>query len=102
MTYFLSILRQSLRYRWTVASSLACSLMVGILWGANIGTLYPLITIVLNGESLSSSLTRQIGESMTGFFQTLLDWEAVERCAEERAERTQPPASSKVIRRARR
>ncbi len=45
---------------------------------------------------------RQIGESMTGFFQTLLDWEAVERCAEERAERTQPPASSKVIRRARR
>ena len=62
-SFFLFIFRQSLRYRWTVAGSLGCSLMVGILWGANIGTMFPLVKIVFDGDSLNASLTRQIAES---------------------------------------
>ncbi|HWA98475.1 MAG TPA: ABC transporter transmembrane domain-containing protein, partial [Pirellulales bacterium] len=45
-------LRLALRHRWTFASSVVCALMIALFWGANIGTLYPIIEIALKGKSM--------------------------------------------------
>jgi ATP-binding cassette subfamily B protein/subfamily B ATP-binding cassette protein MsbA len=37
--------------------------MVGVLWSANIGTVYPVMKIVFYGESITTSLERQLDES---------------------------------------
>src|SRR5688572_3357984 len=57
---FLRVVRLSLRYRWTIAVSLITSLLVGLLWGLNITTLYPVMEVVFRGESLQSTLDGQI------------------------------------------
>ena len=63
MQAFYKLVRQALKYRLTVGLSLFCSLMVGLLWGANIGTLYPVIEVVFRGESMVQSVRRNIDES---------------------------------------
>ena len=37
--------------------------MVGLFWGANIGTLYPFVDVVFNGESVSKSFDRKIEQA---------------------------------------
>ncbi len=44
---------------------MACSLTVGVLWGANIGTLYPFVQIVFRGESLQQSVSQTLAEAET-------------------------------------
>jgi subfamily B ATP-binding cassette protein MsbA len=51
MKDFSRVLRLSLRYRFTIITSIACSLMVGVLWGGNIAALYPFVEVVFRGES---------------------------------------------------
>ncbi len=63
MTAFWKLIRQAFRYRLTIVLSFVCSLLVGLLWGANIGTLYPVIEVVFRGESLVQSVRRNIDES---------------------------------------
>ncbi|MEX2188335.1 MAG: ABC transporter ATP-binding protein [Pirellulales bacterium] len=52
MGNFVRTLRLALRYRWTVAGSLCCALIVAVLWGGNIGTLYPVVEVVFKGKRL--------------------------------------------------
>lgn len=52
--------RMALRYKFYLAAAMCCSLMVGILWGTNIGTLYPFIEVVFEGESIQTSLERKL------------------------------------------
>lgn len=52
MTNFSRALRLALRYRWTLAGIVCSSLMVAVLWGANLGTLSPIIAVVLKQRSL--------------------------------------------------
>ena len=63
MKNFLNVVRQTLRYRFTILASFACSLIVGMLWGANIGTLYPFIETVFHGESIAESIDRRVVQS---------------------------------------
>ena len=63
MRNLLRIIRSALKYRWTLAGCLFCSLAVGALWGANIGALYPVIDTVFHGESLDRALERKEAES---------------------------------------
>ncbi len=63
MRSFARAIRMALRFRFTLLASLACSLLVGILWGANIGTLYPFVEIVFQGESLQKSTARKLDEA---------------------------------------
>lgn len=65
MQDFWGICRRALKYRGTIIASFACSLLVGVLWGANIGTLYPLLEIVFSGESISESMDRKIAAADT-------------------------------------
>jgi ATP-binding cassette subfamily B protein/subfamily B ATP-binding cassette protein MsbA len=60
MGSFLRVVRMSLRYRWTIAVSLTSSLLVGLFWGLNITTLYPVMEVVFRGESLHSTLDGQV------------------------------------------
>ena len=44
------------------AGSVACALMIAVLWGGNIGTVYPIVEVAFRGESLPS-----MGRSWCGF-----------------------------------
>ena len=63
MFYFVKIVRHALKFRLTLAASFICSVMVGLFWGANIGTLYPFVDVVFNGESVSKSFDRKIEQA---------------------------------------
>ncbi len=60
MRNFGRILRMALRYRLTFAASALCALGVGVLWGANIGAVYPFVEVVFRGESLQQRVTEEI------------------------------------------
>ena len=45
-------LRMALRYRWSFIGSIVCSCFVAVLWGANLGAVYPFIEVVLHNKSL--------------------------------------------------
>ncbi|MDG2384997.1 MAG: ABC transporter ATP-binding protein [Pirellulaceae bacterium] len=42
----------SLRYRFTVVGTIVCALAVGVLWGGNIGAVFPFVEVVFRGQSL--------------------------------------------------
>lgn len=52
MHNFLRALRLALRYRWTVAGTVLSALCVALLWGGNIGVVYPVVEVVLKKQSL--------------------------------------------------
>jgi ATP-binding cassette subfamily B protein/subfamily B ATP-binding cassette protein MsbA len=60
MGNFARSVRLALRYYWTVAASALCALVVAALWGANIGTLYPVVEVVGNKQSLGQWVDRGI------------------------------------------
>ncbi len=63
MKNFVRALRLALRYRWTFAGSVACALAVALLWGANIGTVYPFVEVVFQGHSLREWVDDQIHDT---------------------------------------
>jgi subfamily B ATP-binding cassette protein MsbA len=52
MGNFGRVIRLSLRHRWTFILSVITALGVAVLWGANIGTIYPFAEIAFQGDSL--------------------------------------------------
>lgn len=52
MGNFARTLRLALRYRWTVVGAVCCAMIVAVLWGGNIGTLYPVVEVVFKGKRL--------------------------------------------------
>jgi ATP-binding cassette subfamily B protein/subfamily B ATP-binding cassette protein MsbA len=52
MKNFARALRLALHYRWTFAGSVVCALMIAVLWGGNIGTVYPIVEVSFQGQSL--------------------------------------------------
>ncbi|MCE9556585.1 MAG: ABC transporter ATP-binding protein/permease [Planctomycetes bacterium] len=52
MQNFKRSIKLCLRYRWTVVGGVLSALAVAILWGANIGTVYPFVEVVFKGQSL--------------------------------------------------
>ena len=59
MNNFGRTLRQALRYRATVAGTVICSLIVAVLWGGNIGALYPVVEVVFQDQSIGQYLQIQ-------------------------------------------
>ncbi|WDI40701.1 ABC transporter ATP-binding protein [Bremerella sp. P1] len=60
MNYLLLAIRHCVsRYRWSIIGSVICSLMVGFLWGANIGAVYPFAEIIFDGQSLHQWAERE-------------------------------------------
>ena len=63
MKNFLRATKLAFRYRWTVLGILASSLIVAIFWGANLGTVYPIVEVVLKGRSLPAWVDESIDEA---------------------------------------
>jgi ATP-binding cassette subfamily B protein/subfamily B ATP-binding cassette protein MsbA len=63
MKSFSRAVRIALRYRWTLVGAFVCSLLVGLLWGGNIGAVYPFVEIVSQNQSLRGWVDRQITDS---------------------------------------
>ncbi|QDU76661.1 putative ABC transporter ATP-binding protein [Bremerella volcania] len=60
MKYLLLAIRHCVsHYRWSIVGSIICSLMVGFLWGANIGAVYPFAEIIFDGQSLHQWAERE-------------------------------------------
>jgi ATP-binding cassette subfamily B protein/subfamily B ATP-binding cassette protein MsbA len=60
MKNFGRVLRLCLQYRFTVAASMICALLVGLLWGANIGTVYPFVQVAFEDRSLQQWIDNEI------------------------------------------
>ena len=63
MKNFVRVLRLALQYRFTLGASVACALGVAVLWGTNIGTLYPFVEVALRGESLQHWVSDKIDQA---------------------------------------
>ena len=56
-------LKMTLKYRWSLLGSFGCSLLVAILWGANLGAVYPFVEIVLQNKTLPEWAEQRIDQS---------------------------------------
>src|SRR5215208_5320817 len=80
MGNFGRVVRMALRYYWTVAASVVCSLVVAALWGANIGFLYPIVEVV----GMKQSLGTWVDESIVSAEKTIAEKTAVAKQLEAR------------------
>ncbi len=48
---FVRVLRMAIRYKLVFAASIGSALAVAVLWGANVGTVYPFVQVGLFGQS---------------------------------------------------
>ena len=60
MKPFFRAVSHSLRYRWTIAGAFCCSLMIALIWSASITTVFPIVKIVLEGETAISWVEHEI------------------------------------------
>ena len=60
MNHFVRVLRISARRRWAMSGVLFTSLLIAVLWGANISTLYPMVEVVFNGDSIADYVQKRM------------------------------------------
>lgn len=53
-------MRLAFHYRLSLAASAVCALGVGVLWGGNIGAVYPFVEVAFGGQSLQSRAEEEI------------------------------------------
>ncbi len=63
MRNFGRVLRIAARRKWSIAGIILTSMLIAILWGANIGTLYPLVEVVFKGDSLPGYAEKKLTEA---------------------------------------
>jgi len=79
MKNFVRVLRLALQYRLTLGASVACALGVAVLWGTNIGTLYPFVEVALRGESLQHWVSDKIDQAEQAAGEMTREIERLER-----------------------
>ncbi|MBS0209167.1 MAG: ABC transporter ATP-binding protein [Planctomycetes bacterium] len=62
MNDFGRALRLALKHRWTFAFSVACALIIAVLWGSNITTIYPVVEMTFQGKSSHQWTDERIAE----------------------------------------
>ncbi|HBV66441.1 MAG TPA: ABC transporter ATP-binding protein [Rhodopirellula sp.] len=65
MNNFGRVLKMAAQRRFALVGILFSSLIIAVLWGANIGTLYPLVEVVFKGDSLPSYVASRIETSQS-------------------------------------
>ena len=63
MQNFLHILRPTLKYRWTLSGIFLSSLFVGVMWGLNIGALFPVLKVAFQSKSLQVWVAEEISKA---------------------------------------
>lgn len=53
----------SLKYKWTILGSVLASLGIALLWGASITTVFPVVKIVLEGETAQIWVAKEIQDA---------------------------------------
>ena len=56
-------LRKTFKYRFSLLASFVCSLLVAVLWSANLGAVYPFVEVVLTGHSLHDWVEQEADKS---------------------------------------
>ena len=62
MHYLGRAIRLATKYRWTLTGIVSTALVVAVLWGGNIGAMFPVIKVALRGDSLQSWIAQEIEE----------------------------------------
>tara|TARA_B100000809_G_scaffold266705_2_gene330886 strand:+ start:435 stop:2426 length:1992 start_codon:yes stop_codon:yes gene_type:complete len=60
MKNFFRAAKLGLRHRFTLLGAIFCSLMVALFWGANIGTVYPVVEVVFQGKAMPDWIDGEI------------------------------------------
>jgi subfamily B ATP-binding cassette protein MsbA len=60
MKNFFRAVKLGLRHRFTLLGAILCSLMVALFWGANIGTVYPVVEVVFQGKAMPDWIDGEI------------------------------------------
>lgn len=63
MRHFLKAIKVSLRYKWSILGAILSSLMIAVLWGASITTIYPFVRIVFRGETVQTWVEQEISKA---------------------------------------
>ncbi len=79
MKSFSRVLRLAFHYKFTFAGSAICALAVAVLWGANIGAVYPFVEVVFKGQSLQEWIDEEIDGSQRTVVETTERVEQLER-----------------------
>lgn len=53
----------ALHYRWSLIWAFTCSMLVALLWGANLGAVYPFVEVVLKDKSLQEWAEQRLQDS---------------------------------------
>jgi ATP-binding cassette subfamily B protein/subfamily B ATP-binding cassette protein MsbA len=61
--HFFRVILLSFRYKWTILASVANALLIAVLWGASISTIYPLMEVVFEGETIHNWVDKAIADS---------------------------------------
>ncbi|MBS0206258.1 MAG: ABC transporter ATP-binding protein [Planctomycetes bacterium] len=69
-TGFYRAVRESFRYRWSLLASLVNALLIGLLWGLSITTVYPFVEIVMRGETVQTWFDSQAQKSTEASIQS--------------------------------
>ena len=93
MKPFLRAIKQSLKYKWSIAGAFLCSFLIAIIWSASITTVFPIVKIVLEDETAITWVDKSIKTAEVNL--KTLDEEIVELNAE--LERTNDPIVSNRI-----
>lgn len=87
MNNFARVVRLALRYRLTVFGSIVSALGVALLWGGNIGAVYPFMKVVFEGKSLQQWVDGELDKTRRTIVQQSARLESLQReCAAARAE----------------
>ena len=56
-------LRKTLNYKWSLLGSFVCCVFVALLWGANLGAVYPFVEIIMQDKTLVDWVDQRVDES---------------------------------------
>lgn len=60
MANFVRVMRLVSRQRWTLAAIFLSSMIVALLWGANLGTVYPMVQLIFQGKTITEGIEERI------------------------------------------
>jgi len=60
---FVRVVRMAIRYKFTFVATIISALIVAALWGGNIGTLYPVVEVVFQNQSMQQWVDGKIEQS---------------------------------------
>lgn len=63
MKHFKHAIWLSFKYKWSIAGSVVASLAIALLWGASITTVFPIVKIVLEGETAQLWVDNEIRDA---------------------------------------